>query len=156
MLQASGRHKPDFPHNRLQDCLGSLKGARATAWRVVSHINTSSHRTVLGAEFGGISWALMGFWRHTYYLRRLEEGHYDEFPDFAGLENDSVSLTWCCLWKFHWKRSQKHLPPQPRSQAKKQRCAQSPPFWLKAPGTFHRSIDPCCYVARYTCRVRCD
>ena len=40
----------------------------------------------------------MGIWRQIYYLRRLEEGHYDEFPDFAGLEGQAPSFLNSSEW----------------------------------------------------------
>ena len=93
MLEASWWRKPDFPQKTLSECLGILQnGAKATAWNVATQIATSSHRGVLGGEFAAISWSLMGIWRQIYYLRRLEEGHYDEFPDFAGLEVQARSF----------------------------------------------------------------
>ena len=70
----------------MKECLDVLRGAKATAWDVANKIDLSSHRGVLAGEFSAISWSLMGIWRHTYYLRRLGEGHYDEFPDFAGFK----------------------------------------------------------------------
>lgn len=76
----------DFPETTLKECLDVLRGAKVTAWDVANKIDLSSHRGVLAGEFSAISWSLMGIWRHTYYLRRLGEGHYDEFPDFAGFK----------------------------------------------------------------------
>eukprot|EP00434_Breviolum_minutum_P008268 symbB.v1.2.007297.t1/scaffold443.1/size206750/10 len=85
--EASGRRRePDFPETTLKECLDVLRGAKATAWDVANKIDLNSHRGVLAGEFSAISWSLMGIWRHTYYLRRLGEGHYDEFPDFAGFK----------------------------------------------------------------------
>ena len=86
MLKAGKWRKPDFPTTTLERCLTELGTAKKSAWDVAAMIDTSSHKAVLGAEFAAISWALMGIWRHNYYLRRVGEGHYDEFPDFAGLE----------------------------------------------------------------------
>ena len=99
MLEASWWRKPDFPQKTLSECLGILQnGAKATAREVATQIATSSHRGFLGGEFAAISWSLMGIWRQIYYLRRLEEGHYDEFPDFAGLEGQAPSFLNSSEW----------------------------------------------------------
>ena len=98
MLEASWWRKPDFPQKTLSECLGILQNGKATAREVATQIATSSHRGFLGGEFAAISWSLMGIWRQIYYLRRLEEGHYDEFPDFAGLEGQAPSFLNSSEW----------------------------------------------------------
>jgi len=102
------RRKPDFPQTTLTECLNVLRGAKSTAWDVANKIDMSSYRGVLAGEFSAISWSLMGIWRHTYYLRRLEEGHYDEFPDFAGFKATAhkAPLSLSSLNASEWGNSQ--------------------------------------------------